>query len=108
MINTKDKTLGDHVTKSTRKLFHILSVPDNFLETGPETASKNEMFKIALYVICSLATSNNNAKKGVALIQQMTRSGCFKSQEQLQYALLTVEHSQANVLNMKKFILMQQ
>ena len=108
MTNTKDKTLVDFVTK-TRSLFDILKVPNSFLEMDSETWNESEDFKTARKVVYSLATTSDQAERGVSLIKQMTQSGRFKK-EQLQYgeyALQIVVQSQANAPNMKKSTLMQ-
>ena len=59
MTKTKDKTLDDFATTSSRRLFHILGMPDSFFEMDTESRNYGADFKIARDVICSLATTNN-------------------------------------------------
>lgn len=108
MTNIKDKTLVDFVTKNSRRLFEILDMPDKFLEMDPETWNNSEDFETAQKVVYSLATTNDHAERGVSLIQQMTQSGRFRNEDQLQYALQIVEQSQTNIPDMNKTTLMQQ
>ena len=74
MTCTKDKALNNFVTQSSRKLFCILNVPDSFIKIDPETQNKSEHYKIALDIICFLATSYDYAEKDVGLMQPMTQS----------------------------------
>ena len=72
MTNTKKQSLDGFGNKSSRRLFHILGMPDNFLEIKRETWSRSEDLKIAHDAICSITTTNDYPERRVALIQKMT------------------------------------
>jgi hypothetical protein len=53
-------------------------------------------------IVCSLATTNNHAERGVALIQEATQSKRFQNEDQLQFALQVIEQNRARFPDAKK------
>ena len=103
----EQKTLVDFVSKRSRNVFAMLGMPDGFLGEDPDTWNDRDDFKAAEAIVCSLATTNDQAVRGVALIQDATQSGRFQTEEQLQYALQVIEQSRANIPDAKKSTLLK-
>ena len=106
LATVQQKTLPDFVSKRSRNLFSILGMPDGFLAEDPESWNRRDDFKVAEAIMKSQAVTNDHAERGVALIQDATKSGRFKSEEQLQYALQVIEQNWANFPNVKKSTLL--
>ena len=107
MAVIQQKTLADFVTKGSRKLFVTLAIPDGFLGEDPDTWSDRDDFKAAEVIVSSLASINDHAERGVALISDATQSGRFRNEEQLQYALQVIEHNRAKFPDAKKSTLLK-
>ena len=106
LATVQQKTLPDFVSKRSRNLFSILGMPDGFLAEDPESWNRRDDFKVAETIVKSQTVTNDHAERGVALIQDATKSGRFKSEEQLQYALQVIEQNRANFPNVKKSTLL--
>ena len=83
-----NKELHDFVTENTRKFFHILSLPDSFLEIDPDNWITNPDYLEAEDVIRELRVVNDTAER-VALMQEHN-SLLTKNKEQTQFALQVV------------------
>ena len=80
----------------------MLEIPDGFLDEDPDKWSDSDDFKAAEAVVHSLATTNDHAERGVALINEATKSKRFHCEEQLQYALQVIEQNRAKFPDAKK------
>ena len=89
--NYEQKTLSSFVTMNTNAFFTILSLPESFLQTQPETWKENEEFKRAEKIVHSLKVVNDTAERGVKLIQDFNAI-LTKSEEQKQFLLQVVKH----------------
>lgn len=88
----RDKRLSDFVTSNTRNFFEILSLPDSFLTTNPETWESNSDYMTAEKVVRELRVVNDTAERGVALMQEHNAL-LTKDEEQTQFVLQVVtEH----------------
>jgi hypothetical protein len=107
MATVQQKRLVDFVSKKSRNIFAILSMPDGFLAENPETWNSRDDFKTAEAIIKTQAVTNDHAERGVALIQDAAQSGRYKSEEQLQYALQVIEQNRANFPDANKSALLK-
>ena len=107
LTTVQEKTLADFVSSNSRNLFATLGMPDGFLAEDPELWSSRDDFKAAEAIVKSQAVTNDHAEQGVALIQEAVKSGRFKNEEQLQYALQVIEQNRANFPDAKKSTLMK-
>jgi len=84
--------LHDFVTMTSKKFFHLLSIPDSFLQTDPDKWITSPDYLKAEEIVRALRVTNDTAERGVAMIQQY--SGLLtKSEEQTQFLLQVVaEH----------------
>lgn len=85
----------------------MLGMPDRFLGEDPDAWNDRDDFEAAKVIVSSLATTNDHAERGIALIQDATQSGRFKTKEQLQYALQVIEQSRVNFPDAKKSTLLK-
>jgi len=106
MATVQQKTLIDFVSKSSRNLFAMLNLPDGFLTEDPASWNSRDNFRAAEAIIKTLAVTNDNAERGVALIQDAAHSGRFRSEEQLQYALQVNEQNRTTFPDAKKSTLL--
>ena len=107
MTTVQSKTLVDFVSKSSRNLFTTLGLPEGFLAEDPESWTTRDDFKAAEALIKTLAVTNDNAERGVALIQDAAQSKRFRCEEQLQYALQVIEQNRANFPDARKSTLLK-
>lgn len=107
LSSVKQKMLVDFVSKSSRTVFATLGVPDGFLLVDPELWGTRDDYKAAAAIVNTLSVTNDHAERGVALIQDAVRSGCFKNEIQLQYALQVIEKNRAEFPDAKKSTLLQ-
>lgn len=102
-ITTIDFTsYSQFVTKSSRKLFTTLSLPDEFLTEDPNKWKDLDDYKASRAIVCSLATVNDFAERSIALIKECTNSGRFKNEDQLQCALQVIEENRKKFPDAKK------
>ena len=107
VATVEQKTLIDFVSQRSRNLFAMLPMLDGFLQEDPDVRNDRDDFKAAEAIVLSLATTNDHAERGVALIQDATQSGCFTTEEQLQYALQVIEQSRLAFPDAKKSTLLK-
>ena len=107
VATVEQKTLIDFVSQRSRNLFAMLPMLDGFLQEDPDVRNDRDDFKAAKAIVRSLATTNDHAERGVALIQDATQSGCFTTEEQLQYALQVIEQSRLAFPDAKKSTLLK-
>lgn len=73
--------LHDFVTMTSKKFFHLLSIPDSFLQTDPDKWITSPDYLKTEEIVRALRVTNDTAERGVAMIQQY--SGLLtKSEEQ--------------------------
>jgi len=77
-------TLDNFVTCNSMSLFHQLSIPTDFLSTGPNLWTADEQYHVAQAKVSSLQVVNDHAERGVAFIQDYN-CRCTKDEEQLQF-----------------------
>lgn len=106
MKTFKQNSLCDFVTKNSRNIFKMLCLPDAFLTEHPDSWKDRDDYMAAQAIVCSLATTNDHAERGVALIQDCTKSGRFKNEDQLQYALQVIEDSRKKYPDTRKSTLL--
>ena len=90
-----EKTLADFCTSNSMKLFDILQLPKGFLDVDPCHWNENQDFVQARVSVTALRVVNDTAERGVALIQEFTKSGRTKSEEHLQFMLQIVEDNRS-------------
>jgi len=83
-------TLVGFVSKRSRDIFIKHGVPCKFLEKDPDVWNNREDFNGGKAIVYSLATTNDHAEQGIALIQEATQSKRFRSEDQLQLALQVI------------------
>ena len=66
------KTVADFATAKSRRIFERLNLPSGFLEVAPEEWTARDGFKQAEETVQCLRVVNDNAERGVALIQQLS------------------------------------
>jgi len=82
-------------------------VPSGFLEEDPDVWNNRDDFNAGKAIVCSLATTNDHAERGVALIQEATRSKRFRSEDQLQFALQVIEQNRSRYPDANKSTLLK-
>ena len=70
-------------------------MPVGFLAKDPDSWNGRDDFKASEAILASQAVMNDHAEREVALIQDATKSGWFKREERLQYALHVTEQNRA-------------
>jgi hypothetical protein len=112
-INLKEDSvsssrLEDFCSKNSKSLFTKLGLPYSFLLSDPETWESNIDFKTASSVISNLKVVNDNAERGVALIQEYN-CHLTRDEDQLQFLLQVVsEHRLKYPDSRKKTLLRHQ
>lgn len=82
--------LKDFTTSTSKTLFQKMKLPDGFLVTDPDTWEDDEDFQTALSIVKGMKVVNDQAERGVTLIQEY--SGILtKDEDQLQYLLQVVQ-----------------
>jgi hypothetical protein len=82
-------SLDSLVTENSRKLLDALPLKLDFLQDDPETWNRNPMYREAKTTINNLTVVNDNAERGVALIQKFN-SHHTRDEDQLQFLLQVV------------------
>lgn len=101
-----NKQLHDFVTDNTMNFFHILSIPNSFLSTDPDSWTTNEAYFEAEAVIRELRVVNDTAERGVALMQDYNAL-LTKDEEQMQFALQVVKEHRNRFPNSNKSTVLQ-
>ena len=70
-------------------------MPDRILVKDPELRNGREDYQVAVAIVKIQSVTNDHAECGVALIQGAAKSGCYRSEEQFQYALQVNKHNRA-------------
>jgi len=84
------KNLQDFVISRSMKLFQMMDLPHDFLDVDPDVWHDRDDYKHARETLQSLSVVNDQAERGVALIQEY--SGLLtKNETQLQFLLQVVE-----------------
>lgn len=89
--NPEGKKLSDLCSTRTKDLFTLLELRDDFLVEDPTKWEQMESFKKAKERVDALNVVNDTAERGVALIQDFTRAGRTRDEEQLQFMVQVVE-----------------
>ena len=87
LTTLQQKTLPDFVSKRSRNLLSILSIPDGFLVEDPDSWNSRDDFRTEEAIVNSQAVTNDHIEREVASIQDAIKSVRFKSEEHLQYGL---------------------
>ena len=95
------------MSKKSRDAFATLGVPDDLLNEDPNVWNNRDDFTAGKAIVCSLATTKDNAERGVALIQEATQSRRFRTEDQLQYTLQIIEQNRARFPDAKKSTLLK-
>jgi len=85
----KESELQDFVTQNTKQFFNKLGISANFLDHDPETWSNREDFTKGREIVNNIRVTNDNAERGVALVQEFNRH-ITHNEEQLQFLLQVV------------------
>ena len=102
----KDKQLDDFVTPKTNKFFHKLRLDTNFLKKNPDVWHSSESFQSSLAITKRLKVVNNNAERGVVLVQAYNRL-LTKDEKQLQFLLQVVSEHRRGYPDTRKETLCQ-
>ena len=92
ITNIHEMQLHDFVTMTSKKFFHLLSIPDSFLKTDPDKWITSPDYLKAEEIVHALRVTNDTAERGVAMIQEY--SGLLtRSEKRTQFLLKVVaEH----------------
>ena len=103
--DVKNMDLSFFVTPNSLNFFKILNISYTFLNQSPNELPKLNDFQKALKIIVKhLKVVNDNAERGVALIQTFNNT-LTKNEEQKQFLLkIVMEHRQAFPTPAKKFL----
>ena len=86
------KELEDFVTGKTSELFAKLRVSTDFFNVDPEVWQSRDGYKRCLGIINKLHVTNDNAERGIALVQELNKRITY-DEEQFQFLLqVVVEH----------------
>ena len=70
-VSASGTGLENFVTRKTRRLFVKLRISTDFLSSDPETWENRDDYKKACNIINKLQVTNDNAERGVALVQEL-------------------------------------
>jgi len=93
--------LQDMASTNTRRFFQKLRLEDGFLDADPTTWLQREDFRTAAAFVQGIAVINDNAERGVALIQEYNRM-LTQDDEQLQFLLQVVSRHHTEFLDSRK------
>lgn len=85
----QEHDLEDFVTKGTQAFFKKMSLPIGYLCEPPDSWNSREDFQKAYNIVQGIKVTNDNAERGVALIQEYNRL-LTHDEDQLQYLLQIV------------------
>ena len=103
----KDMNVASFATKNTEMFFNLLDIDKNFLDEDPATWRDIPSYQAGLKRVKGLVVTNDTAQRGVAVVQEFTRSGRAKQEEQLQFLLQVVEDHRKNFPRPTKTLLMR-
>ena len=103
----KETTVASFATKETQKCFELLSIDTSFCEEDPTKWKDNPSYQAGLKRVKGLVVTNDMAERGVALVQEFTRTGRTKAEDQLQCLLQVVEGHRQQYPHRTKALLME-
>lgn len=106
MVKNMKEVDGDFCTSNSMKLFDTLKLPKGFLDIDPCQWDENPDYIQARVTVQALPVVNDTAERGVALVQEFTKSGRTKSEEHLQFMLQIVEDNRSTFPTASKKSLM--
>lgn len=86
-----DITVVSFATKHTKRFFELLDIDTSFFDEDPANWKDSPSYQAGLQRVEGLVVTNDAAKRGVALVQEFTRNGRNKAEDQLQFLLQVVE-----------------
>jgi hypothetical protein len=99
--NSLHHSLEDFVTCNTRKLFEKLNISTDFLDEDPEIWADLEDFKKGTEIVNHLLVTNDNAERGVSLVQELNQLNTH-DEEQFQFLLQVVADHRKKYPSCKK------
>ncbi|XP_076057364.1 uncharacterized protein LOC143034906 [Oratosquilla oratoria] len=98
----KDKTVTSFATKNTKRFFELMNIDTSFFDEDPANWKDNPSYKAGLQRVEGLVVTNDAAERGVALVQEFTKNGRTKAEDQLQFLLQVVEAHRREFLRRTK------
>ncbi|KAG0710871.1 hypothetical protein GWK47_021909 [Chionoecetes opilio] len=98
-LNPEDvvsKDLSEFSTNTTKNLLPHLDIDSSVLGTDPVTWATTEAYTRGKERVIKLLVTNNVAERGVAAIQEFTKKGKTKQEDQLQAMIQIVEEHRRN------------
>ena len=86
-----DMTVASFATTNTKRFFELLDIDTRFFDEDPENWKDSPSYQAGLKQVEGLCVTNDAAERGVALIQEFTKCGKTKAEDQLQFLLQVVE-----------------
>ncbi|XP_076067742.1 uncharacterized protein LOC143040547 [Oratosquilla oratoria] len=102
----KDKTVASFATKNTKRFFELMNIDTSFFDEDPANWKDNPSYQAGLQRVEGLVVTNDTAERGAALVQEFTKSGRTKAEEQLQF-LLQIKECSSTYLEDRKEITVQ-
>ena len=103
----KNYGLEDFATERTMSFFSKMNLPTGYLSEHPDLWSTRDDYKRAKDIIQGIKVTNDNAERGVALIQEYNRF-LTKDEEQLQFLLQVVSEHRKQFPDSRKSTLLKQ
>ena len=103
----KNYGLEDFATKGTMSFFNKMNLPTGYLCEPPDLWSTRDDYKRAKSIVQGIKVTNDNAERGVALIQEYNRY-LTKDEEQLQFLLQVVAEHRKQFPDSRKCTLLGQ
>jgi len=95
------KTIADFVSSASHRIFEAFSINMDFLDTDPSEWEDMPSYQSSQQALCGIATVNDFAERGVALIQDYNQL-LTKDEQQRQYLLQVVESHRRQFPEAKK------
>lgn len=92
-LAVRKMTVADFVTRSSRHLFEVLNIPDEFLLVDPDDWESRDDYRAAVQLVRKVKVVNDTAERGVALMQNFNNI-LTKNEDQKQFLLQVVEQHQ--------------
>lgn len=103
----KDKTVASLATKNTKRFFELMNIDTSLFDEDLTNWKDNPSYQAGLQRVEGLVVTNDAAEHGVALVQEFTKSGRTKAEDQLQFLLQVVEAHRSKFLHWTKSCLMK-
>ena len=107
MVNLEQTELHDFATSNTLRFFSTLDLDYTFLQNDPELWEGLQSYDDALKVVENLRVTNDNAERGVALIQEYNQLHT-KDEHMKQYLLQVVQEHRKKFPSCSKSVLNMQ